>query len=123
MLHHRPIAPSNASPRLPRKSERSIPHSLRIPEHLARIHHILDAQQLRVRRAIEVLRMRLRGRQAGIHIIRIPRKRRARLSARKAVLQPVDEVDAGRGERVWVVRSEAIVLNHPQRGAVRVCGG
>ena len=61
--------------------------------------------------------------QARIHIIQISCKDRARHCAHQAITQPIDEIDAGGRERAIGIACKAIMLDHPQRSAVRVRRG
>ena len=98
--------------------EPSIPNRLRIPKHLPRIDHILNAHELLIRRAIIIRRMRLTRAQARVHVVQIAAKDGAGHLADQTLAQSVDEADAGGRIRAVGVAGEAVVLNHPQRGAV-----
>lgn len=98
----------------------SIPHRLRIPENLPRIHRALDAQQFLIRRRIEVRTVRLLRRQARVHIVGIAREGGPRLRLRDGAVQPLHERDDARGERHARVARVAVMLHHPEGGAIAV---
>ena len=108
------------SPRFPNPSS---PNSLRIPKHHLRIIHLLQRQQPRIHRIAIIQLMRLRGRVARIHIIQIRSEGRLRLGIRNSVVEARHErLDGGR-EGGAGVAGEAVVLEDPEGGAVRVSGG
>ena len=60
--------------------------------------------------------------QARIHIVEIGPERRTGHRARDGVVQPVDEIQTGRRIGRSRVARVAVMLQHPEGGAVAVCG-